>query len=246
MNREEFKKNIGRFRSQNQKLINDTYLWSELVLQSLKNSLTDGKFLNAKKFLVPSRRHLKELSRDPEQVKNIINKAIDKDLYYSLFTFIVAQVEGFMHDVISLCLHFDNRRLKTPVQGIDQIRKVEVSEIIDCSNKGEIIALVIERELTSIFYARPEKQKEYFNRVLGVNIVDELWTNWIENKATRDLIVHNQGKINKVYLAKIKENARGKLDEQIIVDKTYFDKSLADLKSLIGNISNTLQREFHN
>ena len=32
MNREEFKKNIGRFRSQNQKLINDTYLWSELVL----------------------------------------------------------------------------------------------------------------------------------------------------------------------------------------------------------------------
>ena len=155
-------------------------------------------------------------------------------------------MEGFLQDTISLCLHFDNRRIKTPVQGIDHVRKIEVTDIIDSSNKIELISLIIERELTKIFYAGPDKQKEYFDKVLGVNIVDELWNNWTENKATRDLIVHNKGIINKIYIAKVKENSRGKIGEQIKVDKVYFDKSLADLKSLIGNISSTLKREYNN
>jgi len=247
MEREEFRKNILKLRTQNQQLINDTDLWSELVLKSLRISLTDKKFLNTQKFQVPSRRPLKEMKRDPEQVKKIINKALERDLYFSLFTFIVAQVEGFMHDVIFQCLLFDNRRLKTPVQGTDQNKKVKVSDIIDCNDKEEIINLVIERELSSIFYAGPDKQKEYFDRVLRINIIDELWNNWIENKSTRDLIVHNKGKINKRYLSKVKkENARGKVGEQIKIDKKYFDDSLAYLKSLIGNISSTLRREFNN
>ena len=247
MERKEFIRKIRRFRVQNQQLINNTYLWSELVFQSLKTSLTDNTFLNAKKFRVPSRRAIREMNRDSEQVKEIINKAIDKDLYYSLFTFIIAQVEGFMRDVISLCLHFDNKRLKTPFQEIDLIKKIEVSEIIDCNDKEDIISLVIERDLTSIFYARPQKQKDYFQRVLGVSVVEVLWNNWIEHKATRDIIVHNNGIINEMYLTKVKkENARGNLGERIKVDKKYFDKSLADLKSLIGNISSTLQREFNN
>lgn len=246
MTLEEFKEHIGKIRQQKQKFLNDIYIWSTLVFQALDDSLSNDEFLNTKKFRVPSRIPSKEIRRTPEQVDKIIRNAKDKDLYHALFTFIIAQVESFMNDIISLCLQFDNRRLKATIPSINHTKKIDVSEIIDCNCKDDIISLLIEKELTAIFYASPHKQKEYFEQVLGVKLEEKLWNSWIENKATRDLILHNQCEINEIYISKTGTFARGKIGELITVNQDYFNKSLANLKSIIGKISSTIQKDFRN
>ena len=243
MNKEEFRKHIGKLRTDNHKLLNDTFIWCNVALGALMEAEKNENFINSRKFNVPSRRQGKEIKRKPEQVKQIIRKAYNKDLLFSVFTFVVAQFEGFLSDIIRYYLKFDPRRIKTNVQGINHNKKIEISEIIDSENKDSIIDLIIEKEVISIFYASPQKLKEYLEKVFSVEIDKTLWANWIEFKATRDLIVHNHGIINDIYLDKVGDNARGVKWEIIKVDLEYFKGALADIKSLIGRISNQIQRQ---
>jgi len=243
MKKEEFRKHIGKLRTENQKLLNDTFIWCNIALGALKESEENEDFINSRKFSVPSRRKGKEIKRKPEQVKLIIQNAFNEDLLFSVFTFVVAQFEGFLSDVIKSFLKYDTRRIKTNIQGINHNRKIDISEIIDSENKDCIIDLIIEKELIAIFYASPQKLKEYLEKALGVEVEEPFWTNWIEFKATRDLIVHNHGLINEVYLQKVGDNARGASGEKIKVDINYFNGALADIKSLIGRISNQIQRQ---
>jgi len=73
-------------------------------------------------------------------------------------------------------------------------------------------------------------------KVLSIKIDETLWDNWFESKATRDLIVHNSGIINKIYLEKAGTVARGKSGEKIVIDKKYFESTCVLIKSLVGKI----------
>jgi hypothetical protein len=243
MTETEFKSKIGKFRSQNHKLINDTFIWVEVALNALKKAEIDEDFISSQKFDVPSKRREKKINRTTTQIKSIVKTAHEKDLLYSIFTYIVAQFEGFLNDLIKTCLEYDNRRIKTNIQGINHLKKLDVSEIIDAENKGNLIQLIIEKELNSIFYASPQKQREYLEKVLGVEVDDELWSSWKEYKATRDIIVHNQGKVNRIYQEKSGDKARGEIGKRIPLELDYFKNTMADIKSLIGRISNTIQKE---
>lgn len=243
MDAKDYSKKIGKLRSDFQKSLNDIYIWCSVVVDALLQVSLDEEFLNHKDFIVPSSKSdLKTVERGPKRVQSIINNALNYELYYSVLVYIVAQVEAFLNDVIRITLQFDNRRLLTQVQGIDTGKKVEVSEILSSDTKEILIDTIINRQLTSLFYASPSKQFEYIKKVLGVDIDTAIQSEWVELKATRDLIVHNYGTINDVYIKKCNVFARGNIGEKIVVDKIYFENAIAKMKSLIGKITSTLQR----
>lgn len=164
----------------------------------------------------------------------MLNNAKTTDIYYSVFVFIVAKVEDFFSDVTALILTMDSRRIKTNVSGIDLVKKFDVEEILNSVDKNEIISKIIRQNLISLFYAGPAKQKEYFERILGIKLEDELWNDWFEFKATRDIIVHNSGIINNLYVEKSGQRSRGNIGDKIVVDSQYFSDSLATMKRIIG------------
>jgi hypothetical protein len=132
--------------------------------------------------------------------------------------------------------------LKTRVQGVEHTKRIDVEEVLDCNSKEELIDSIIQKELTSLFYAGPSQQFEYLHRVVGVEVDLPLKDAWIEFKASRDLIVHNAGIINKVYLTKCGPLSRGKLGDSITIDEEYFTYAMAFMKSLIGQSTSSLQR----
>lgn len=241
MTNDEYAKAIGELRSSNQRSLNNTYIWCSIAIRSLEDSMTKPNFINATRFTVPSRRKTKTIARDSNKVKEVISRAANQDLYFSVFVFLVAQVEAFLNDLISLTLKFDNRRLKTRVQGVDHTKKIDVDEVVDCNSKEELINSIIRKELMSLFYASPAQQFEYMRRVIGVELADDIKNSWIESKATRDLIVHNSGVINEVYINKCGTFARGKIGEHISIDKEYFERAIAMMKTLIGKSVSILQ-----
>jgi hypothetical protein len=100
--------------------------------------------------------------------------------------------------------------------------------------------------LSNIFYSSPEKQFEYLQRVVGIEVderIEILFNKWKEYKATRDLIVHNHGIINEVYLFKADKNARGSIGDSVVITDEYIDTLVAESKSLIGSITTSLQRQ---
>ncbi len=237
MTHEEYKNQLSKFRLNKQKLINDTYLWVTLAIKSLEVIADSNELIkNTSKFQVPSTVKGKTVNRKPEDIKKIIKNASDKEIYFTLFTYIVAQFEGFLVDTITLVLKYDNRKLRVNVQGNDNNKKVDISELLDCNSYDSIIELVIDRQLASLFYAGPKKQVEYLEKVLTIKTDEKIWDKWFEFKATRDIIVHNSGVINKMYMEKVGANSRGKVGQQITVSKKYFEDALATIKSLVGQI----------
>ena len=68
-----------------------------------------------------------------------------------------------------------------------------------------------------------------------------LWDKWKEFVATRNIIIHNRGIINDVYLNLSKNYSRGALGEPIAVDRIYIEKSIRNIKRLIVQIESTLE-----
>ncbi|THV57305.1 hypothetical protein EZV76_15025 [Flagellimonas alvinocaridis] len=242
MNKTEFLKIAGQYRSQKQKLINDTFLWVSVSIIAMETIAESDDFLNIKKFEVPSRVKGKTVKRKPEDLKKIIGLAVNTDLYQSTFIYIVAQFEAFLSDIISLCLKYDQRKLRMNVSGGASNKKVDISEVLNCKTQDNIIDLIIDKQLGDLFYAGPKKQREYIEKVLSVELEEVQWLNWFEYKATRDLLVHNSGKINSIYLEKTGEKARGKLNEKIELNKEYFDDALSNIKSMIGRIDKGIRK----
>jgi hypothetical protein len=231
---EEFNKMLGQQRSDKQKQLNEIHWWVSLSVSSLDKSQKDKTFTNEVTITVPSGRSTKDISRTKEQVIEILDKAKSTDIYQSVFVYMVAKVEDFFSNIIYLILSMDNRRIKGSVPGIDTLKKFDVDEILDSKDKNEIVEKIIICNLINIFYASPQKQKDYFDKVLGIKLDDSLWDSWFEIKASRDIIVHNSGIINEIYIAKSGTMARGVIGDKIPINKNYFDSSLAKMKTIIG------------
>ena len=237
-------KKIGINRQKAQKQINNVIIWSEITIKALNQTKENEDFLKSKKFKVPSTCKGRSVRRSVRDITQIFNDALDYQFFYAIIAYLVAQVEAFMSDTIRLVLNFDPRRLKTKIQGIDHVKKINVDEIVDASCREKILSNIIDKELLNIFYSCPKAQIDYFKKVLGVNLDQEIMNRWIEIKATRDIIVHNNGIINDIYIMKAGDKCRGSRGDRIIVNKKYFESSATIMKQIVGKISTQLQKEF--
>lgn len=237
-----FLEQIKDYKLGKQKLINDTFLWVSLSTSSLKTISKSEKFLKKQEFKVPSTVKGKTIKRKPKQIQDILDKAANESLYESTFIYVVAQFEAFLVDIISLNLKFDQRKLRLNVSGGKSDKKIDVKDILDCPDHDGVISLIIDKILGDLFYAGPKKQKEYIEKGLKVKLEEVLWDKWFEYKATRDLLVHNSGTINNIYLEKAGERARGELGEKVKITEGYFKDSLSDIKSMIGRIESRIRK----
>jgi len=245
---EELYQLAGKLRTSYHKNINNTYIWSSLARDAIALAAKDDEFLSTEKVQVPSRRigKKKTITRKKSDLIKILTSASNTDFNFSIHTYIVAQVEAFFSDLIKGVLRLDKRKLKTRVQGIDYTKKIDVDLILNSSSIEEVIEDLINKELSNIFYSSPEKQFEYLQRVVGIEVdegIKKLFNQWKEYKAARDLIVHNHGIINETYLFKAGENARGSIGESVVITDEYIDSLVAESKSLIGRVTSSLQRQ---
>jgi hypothetical protein len=236
-------KRVGELRNDLQRDLNNIYIWASFARGALDKARADEGFTLQKRFRVPSTVKNKEIERTPEELKQIAERAISKEIFFSVFVYAVAQVEAFVGDLLLELLRFDNRRIKTRIKGIDHTSKIDINDLIDSSSREELIESVIRKELAALFYAAPSLQMEYFQAVSGVRLPPEIVESWIEVKATRDIIVHNSGIANVTYVRKAGGSARAADGEELPMDETYFAAALADMKSLVGKVSSAIQRD---
>jgi len=243
MKASELHKRVGALRTDLQRSLNNIYIWASFSKNALDLARADEGFLTQKRVRVPSKIKNKEIERSADDLRKIAEKAVAQEIYFSVFVYAVAQVEAFIGDLLFELLRFDPRRIKTRVQGIDQTSKIDVTELIDCSSREEVIDTVIRRDLVSLFYAAPSLQMEYLQAVTGVKLDGDIVARWIEIKATRDTIVHNSGVSNAIYVRKAGALARAKDGDSLPMTDEYFGGALALMKSFVGKVTSAIQRD---
>ncbi len=241
MNKEDYLDAISKQRNI-QKSLNNIYIWSKMSVLSLEEIEGNRELLNEMStFPVPSRVPNKVVNRKTETIIEALDMARTTELYKALVVYIVSLVEPVLLEIVRLTLLYDKRRLKIKPKGSES--KLEYDTIIDCGNYDEIIEVIIAKYADALGYSRPSDQLEYIEKLLSIDIDDDLWKKWVEIKASRDLIVHNNCIINKVYIEKAGDKARGEIGKDILINEEYYNDVIIVSKSLIGQIVSRITKK---
>ena len=239
MNITELRDTTSALKSQKQSFINDTFLWVNISRKAV-GDLPDTEF----EFDTPKAHKPQQLRtvfrKDPQKLKNRI---INKDIFNSAFIMIVASAEDYLSKIMEYILKTDTDRLKCTISGVNMVNSISVVELID-NNKEDIIDSVIKQRLENLFYASPQKQLEYLDKALGISVDKDIWGTWIEIKARKDIIVHNNGIVNQIYLDKAKEYAKFSKGQEGLIDIQYFNDTIAFLKRMIGCIDREIRKTY--
>ena len=89
-------------------------------------------------------------------------------------------------------------------------------------------------------FGKPADYIDKTAKVLSIEIDEDTIIDFIEIKASRDIIIHNKGVINRLYVEKAGGRRRGEAGDELVIDETYFRHVVVTLKKLSGAIqSNT-------
>jgi hypothetical protein len=160
----------------------------------------------------------------------------------------VSQFEAFLGDVISTILKAYPQKLSVvPEVGREKDQRpkdVSLEVILRSGSYAEIIDSVIAARCEALFFAPPKKYLEYLAEISGVDTSDEAFCNYIEIKASRDVIIHNNKIVNATYQSKAGKYARAQVGESVVVDAKYFDHTVMILKRISGIIARDTKKTF--
>ena len=172
--------------------------------------------------------------------QRIKNRIVSRDIYNSAFVSSVASVEDYLSKIMMWILLCDNKRIKCTIAGVNFSKEVAIVDLID-KDKDTLIKNVIDQRIEGLFYASPQKQREYFEKALDIKVDDDIWGKWVEIKARRDLWVHNAGIVNQVYIDKVREYKLCDFGNEAVIDEQYFSDCVAILKIMIGRIDRDIR-----
>ena len=79
---------------------------------------------------------------------------------------------------------------------------------------------------------------------MSIRQIDEAFSDYIEIKATRDLLVHNAGRINHIYISKAEDKARGDIGDKVVIDENYFNHCIAVMKRVSVVVQRDIESKF--
>lgn len=227
--------------------LNDHHIFVTEVMPLLVEAKTKLEVSTRKtdrEYPVPSRKKAAVARRTDSELKSLYSSFITRELFGTLLIGIVSLTESFLLEALRLVIRAHPHKLGISIQGTDTQRYVPIATVLRADDLDELIEELIEDRIHSISYASPRDYLEFFHRVTGVETGDSAFSQYIEIKATRDLLVHNSGKVNAIYLAKVGKSKRASLNAIIPITSEYFDHAIATLKRISILISDGVRETF--
>lgn len=143
-------------------------------------------------------------------------------LYNLILRLIVSHFESIFFNLLSILLTHYPKHL---ISKTDR-KQIDIKEVINSCDKNEIVKHIIEKQLDGLKYKRVREWFEYLYDIVNIkHLSDEDIGRFAEIKATRDLLVHNEGIVNKIYIDKAGKYHRAKEGEKIEVTHNYIVNS---------------------
>lgn len=172
---------------------------------------------------------MSEMSGSGFRTKELLDVAKGyKDHYLTSVVFqqLTNALEHFLADVLTD--HF--RRHPAALSGNKSIKTKLLKKV---SGMSGLLDLMIRNELHDLLYGGLKDLFLYFKNNLGVSVDETTVETLIEIKATRDVIVHNKGQINDIYLDKTDGFSRGKLGDLVSLNASYIESSFKAVLSAV-------------
>lgn len=219
--------------------VRDMYIFVQQALSALEAAkvqyrAADRRGGKNKRYYVPAAGRTKFAQRKDAELIGIYDRYSEHGLYETFLVSGVSIFESFLGDVLRYVLDEYPRSVTRKYPEIPASTSIGVDAVLNSNTKDDILREIIDRHLCGVFYARPQVYINYLCELTGANRDDPAFDDYIEIKATRDLLVHGDATINRIYLEKVGEKARGRLGELMRVDGDYFDRYVRTVTRISG------------
>jgi hypothetical protein len=156
---------------------------------------------------------------------------VTEQLTEATFQQFISIFENFYFDL--LCLW-----LTTYPQSLGK-KMVDFKTILELPDREAITQLVVRKELNEILYDRPTEWFVYLEdkAKLGCPTANEI-ERIAEAKASRDVLVHNRGIVNKTYESKAGNLARYHEGDKIDISEHYHRETWELIRKVVFDVSN--------
>ncbi|MCL4559794.1 MAG: hypothetical protein M1281_04155 [Chloroflexi bacterium] len=229
--------------------IDDTHIFAQQsipLLETYQGELTDSNSKEHHRYIVPkvkSRGGIPQ-KRSDRDLKEIYDRFIRRELYENFIVTAVSQFESYLFEVLRIVITVYPQKLALNIKGTESKRDIPLEFLLNAKSLSEVITQIVDRRLNELSYASPKEYLEYLGKIIGIDNTDPAFLDYIEIKATRDLVIHNSGIINQIYLSKVGDKKRGVTGQSIMIDAGYFDHCMATLKRLSGIIQRDITESF--
>ena len=190
-------------------------------LKMVKNGILKGSVTN-----IRTDRTFKD-----EEVASLLLGYLDNELPSIVLYQLVSHFEGFFFDFLSILL-------KTNPHALSQDRQVKVRDIIQENDMDSLIDHLIHKELLELKYRGVDDWFVFLEKIIKLNDIHTSDISRIsEIKATRDILAHNEGIVNEIYLRKSGDQARASKGQLIPINRKYSYGSADFLKDFIRKIT---------
>jgi hypothetical protein len=236
---------FNRAQQMTMKRLNNIYISADLIISILESSKeeTIASAERVFQFPVPSTQKdkIRTIPRKKHDFIQFLNETISFDLHKYMIISAISLTEDYLASITKIIYKRYPRKLTANSQ---TNQTISINKVLDATDLDEVIDNLIDEKIISLFYGSPQKQFEYFKRVFQFNLEEDVVNNYIELKATRDLLVHADGIVNHVYVEKAGSYARAEVGQRVELDAKYFQNTIRYCKKLVGIIRRDCLKEY--
>lgn len=224
--------------------LNDAHIFLEQaqpLLLDARARFDGSESKSDRRYYVPAIAKRKFARRTDKELKEIYDRFTSTGLFESFLVRSLSQFESFLADLLIVFLEHYPLRITETAQGIPACPGVSAKDLMAAQNKEALVRRVLDDHVSNVFRQRPSLYMSYLSKLLSVKD-DPSFADYYEVAATRDIVVHNNGIINALYLEKAGVKARGVLGEKVAIDEEYFSSALAKLKKVSGTIKRDVEK----
>lgn len=174
------------------------------------------------------------VARRKEKILELLEDAITRDVFRQSLISAVATTEDYLLQSLTIVLRWYPRKLTVTGSGVHGDRKVSLEQVLEARDMNELISRLIEGRLVSVFYASPQEYFGYIEHVLGFELPEDAKAQYVETKATRDILIHNSGIVNELYVRKAGPKARASEGKPVPLDDQYLSESIRCMKRVVA------------
>ena len=222
--------------------LNDTWIFTALMRPELKEQadiLRSSKSKAKKKYPVPKKDSTVTSRRYDSDLGQIYFAQYDRGIFETNIISIVSRVEAFIQECMTIAISQEPKKL-----AIIGDKGIPLDLFLASETHADLLRGYIALRCQDLMFGKPTDYLAKAQKVLSISIGDSVSKKFIEMKASRDVIIHNQGEINQIYLDKVTTEKRGKVGDELVIDADYFGEVVRNAKLLSGAIQRETERKY--
>lgn len=220
--------------------LNDAWIFTDLLRPELKErarKLRASKSKAKKPYVVPKRGSSVVSKRRDEDIGHVFMAQHDRGIFETHIVSMVSRTEAYLQDAVSIvaCAYPKKLSILADKGGIP------LDLFLESEERDDVIRRFVALRCEGLMFGKPADYLDKTAKVLAIELDVGIVSDFIEIKASRDIIIHNSGRINKLYVEKAGEQRRGEAGDELEIDRDYFKHVLTTLKMLSGSIQSKIE-----